>query len=287
MKITNESRLPAPLVAAVSRHPRERVQGRISVTEIIQPPQIRALTVKYDSELSEDASDRIWALMGTLLHGVLERNAKGMKDTIAEEALEMDVLGWTVVGHYDLSEMVLDGEILTDWKLTSVWSVKDGLKPEWVAQTNCYAELIRQAGRHISEIQIVTIGRDWSKSKAKYDQSYPQQQVKVFMVPLWSQEQAQAYIAERVQLHQMAETGVWPDCTPEERWARPTKYAVMKKGQKKAVKLYDDLDSVTTHAFGIDGLSVVTRPGESVRCESYCAVSGHCPQFAKIKAVTE
>ncbi len=278
MKITNNLNLPEPLVRAVSRHPRERKPGWISVTELIQPPQLRALTLKHESELTEDAGDRIWALLGTLLHGVLERNAKGLKDTVAEESLSAEVLGWKVIGHYDLSEMVLDGECLTDWKLTSVWSVKEGPKREWEEQLNCYAWLIGQAGRRVDQIQIVAIGRDWSKNKAKYDQSYPQEQVKVMSVPLWTPDESAAFIEERVRLHQEAVKGNWPDCTPEERWVKDTKFAVMKTGAKKAVRLYDNNHAAQTHANGDSMLYVQHRPGESVRCASYCSVAHICPQ---------
>lgn len=286
MIVTNINNLPEPLVRAVTRHPRERIPGRISVSELIQPPQLRALSVKHDSELSEDASDRLWSLMGTLLHGVLERNAKGLKDTISEEALEAEFAGWTLVGHYDLSELVLDGELLTDWKLTSVWSVKDGVKTEWEQQLNCYAELIRRAGREVSQLQIVAVGRDWSKNKAKFDPGYPQQQVKVMAVPLWSPVETAEFIRERVALHQAAEKGTWPDCTEEERWARPTQWALMKKTQKKAVKLFDKKE----HAYErltemIKGAyEVVERPGANVRCDAYCAVANVCPQKARMDA---
>lgn len=283
MRITNNLNLPAPLVRAVTRHPRERKPNVISVTELIQPPQLRALSLKHSDEIQEDASDRIWSLLGTLLHGVLERNAKGLKDTIAEETLETDVLGWKVIGHYDLSEMVLDGELLTDWKLTSIWSVKDGIKPEWEQQLNLYAELIRRAGRFVNQLQIVAIGRDWSKSKAQFDPNYPQQQVQIFSVPLWTQEQACEFLEDRVALHQAAVKGDYPECTPDERWERPAKWAVMKKNQKKAIRLYDNPAHAGIHAGNDASLSVVHRPGASVRCDSYCPVSTFCRQYQDAK----
>lgn len=286
MIITNINNLPAPLVQAVSRHSHERAPNRISVTELIQPPQIRALTLQHDSELKEDAGDRIWALLGTLLHAALEKHAQGLKNVIAEEALETVVLGWTVVGHYDLSEMVLDGELLTDYKLTSVWAIRDGIKPEWESQLNLYAHLIRQAGRHVNQIQIVSIGRDWSKQKARFDSQYPQQQVQVSAVPLWTDTEASEFIQERVRLHQEAEKGNWPECTPAERWARPDQFALMKKGQKRAVKLYDSKHAAEW-ALAKDQY-IQDRPGENVRCESYCSVKNHCRQWYNIqRAKTE
>lgn len=286
MRITNTNNLPAPLVKAVS-HQRKRVPGVFSVTELIAPPQLRALSIKHETDLVEDASDRIWSLLGTLLHGVLERNAQGLKDAIAEEVLETEVLGQKIVGHYDLSEMVLDGELLTDWKLTSIWAVKDGIKPEWEAQLNLYAELIRRAGRFVNQLQIIAIGRDWSKSKAQFDPGYPQQQVQTFSVPLWTPEQANEYLIERVRLHQAAECGEWPECTPQERWAKETQWALMKRGQKKAVKLFLNQDMAIRAAGEAKDLSVVERPGASVRCESYCPVSKWCAQFQATKPTLE
>jgi hypothetical protein len=280
--ITNNFQLPAPLVQAVTRHPRERVAARISVTELIQPPQIRALTLRHESQIREDASDRLWALMGTLLHGALEVHAQGLKNLVSEGKLTTVVNGWEVVGHYDLSEMLLDGELLTDYKLTSVWSVREGVKPEWEAQTNLYAELLRRAGRWVNGIQIVAIGRDWSKMKAQFDKSYPQQQVAVLPVPLWTSEEAADYLEERVRLHQEAAKGNWPECTPEERWAKPTQYALMKTGQKKAVKLFDSQSAAEMHV--AKGQYVQERPGTSTRCESYCSVNFVCKQYAAMKA---
>lgn len=281
MKITNQNNLPLPLVRAISRHPREDIPDRISVTELILPPQLRALSKLHDSELTEDASDRIWSLLGTLLHHALEQSAQGLKNLISEGELSTQVLEWTVVGHYDLSEMLLDGELLTDYKLTSVWAVREGVKPEWESQLNLYAELLRRSSRPVSALQLVAIGRDWSLQKARFDSQYPQQQVQVFPVRLWSTEEASEYLERRVRLHQYAIWyGKWPECSGEERWARPTQFALMKKGQKRAVKLYDSFEAAERNRGAVH--YVQERPGESVRCASYCHVSTFCPQWAKL-----
>lgn len=285
MKITNLNSLPAPLVEAVTRHPREYSADRISVSELIQPPQLRALTVKHQHELEEDASDRLWALMGTLLHQALEQNAQGMKNVISEEELTLQVLGWTLVGHYDLSEMLLDGELLTDYKLTSVWSIKDGLKREWEEQLNVYAHLIRSAGRHVNQLQIVAIGRDWSKNKARYEKDYPKHQVQVLTVPMWTPEDTQLFIEDRVRLHQKAQIGEWPECTAAERWAKPTQYAMMKQGQKRAVKLFDSKEWAERHCGSAN--YVVERQGESTRCAAYCACLKFCKQGQELTATPE
>ena len=154
-----------------------------------------------------------------------------------------------------------------------------GQLKSWTAQLNMYAELIRRAGRSVQQIQIVAIGRDWSKSKAKFDSSYPQQQVKVFEIPLWTQEEASEFLRTRVYLHQQAAQGVWDDCTEEERWVKDKKWAVMKKGVKKAIRLYSEEAPAIMHAETDPSYYVQFRPGEQVRCESYCSAAPVCPQF--------
>lgn len=288
MKITNNLNLPAPLVKAVTRPPREAKPNRIGVTELSQPPQLRGLTRQHAGELTEDASDRLWALLGSLLHDVLEGYAEGLDNTIAEQKLEIEIDGWTVVGKYDLSEMILEGELLTDWKLTSVYSLRDNdaVKPEWEAQINCYVYLLKEHGRNVSNAQIVAIGRDWNKSRARRERDYPQKGICIKPVALWPTEQTLAYIRERVRLHKAAEQGVWPECDAEDRWARPDIYALMKKGQKKAVKLFEDKHLAETWLSQILGgstsHSIQHRQGESVRCAAYCPAAPKCKQWAKL-----
>lgn len=293
MRISNKYNLPAPLVKAVmaTRHESDDDPDSIRVSGVIQPVQLRALMKRHDHEIEEDAADRIFSLMGTLLHDVLEKSARDFDDCTTEEALTTEILGWKLTGHYDLTEFTLDGELLTDWKLTSVYAMKDkNLKPEWDAQVNIYAELLRLSGKTVSKGQIVVIGRDWSKSRASREADYPQRQVIVKPVTLWSSETVQAYLIERIALHQKADReGVWPECSPEERWAKPEKYAIMKKGNKKATKLCDDEPQANRWIENniADGhvrqYYVEHRPGESTRCESYCPVAQFCPQWAQLK----
>jgi hypothetical protein len=269
MKITNKNNLPAPLVAAVSKT-HTPTPDSISVTTLISPPQIRLLTLQYWAELEEDASDRIWATMGSLMHVLLEQHAPA-------------------AGTFDL--FVEDGTVI-DYKFVSVYTTMNGIKPEWIQQLNCYAELLRRAGETVKALKIVAIYRDWSKNKA-HDHSYPQAQVAIFDVPLWSQSHAHEFLSYRVRLHLDAqEAGIGNslayDCSDEERWARPTRYAVMKKGNKKAVKLFDTIYDAAFHTGHLSTDHYVEeRPGAQVRCESYCAVARFCPQFAKLKEQQE
>jgi hypothetical protein len=273
MRITNRNNLPAPLVAAVSQQ-RQPAPERISVTELIGPPQIRRLQLEHWEDISEDASDRIWATLGSLMHQLLEGHAgEGHR---VEETLSTLVGSTIVTGTFDLYH---ESGTLTDYKFVSVWTTSDGIKPEWEQQLNLYAELLRRSGREVRSLQIVALYRDWSKTRS-FEHGYPPAQVAIFDVPLWTPEACAQFLAGRVSVHTAAEVA---ECTPEERWERPTKYAVMKHGQKRALKLYDRSQDAEHHAGAGAGLYVETRPGMSVRCESYCRVAAFCPQFARLK----
>lgn len=277
MKITNTDNLPEPLVAAVSRV-REPSPDRVSVTELIGPPQIRQLSLRHWDEIVEDASERIWATMGTLMHQLLESHA-GVERHLAERTLTTTVAGFTVTGTFDLYH---EGGVLSDYKFVSVWTTLDGLRADWVSQLNLYAYLLRLSGSRVSRLQIVAIYRDWSKGRA-HDQGYPQSQVQIFEVPLWTDDRALAFLEERLRLHAAAQGGAAVECTPDERWERPTKYALRKRGQKRAVKLFDDY-AEARGAASSPNLYVERRPGASVRCESYCRVAAFCPQYARLRA---
>jgi hypothetical protein len=277
MKLTNRANLPDAIFQAVANDPYSRGDADISVTGLISPPRKVALEQKHADEISEDAADRIWSLLGQSIHTILERaNRKG----IAERRLSIEVGGWRISGGMDLYEE--DG-VLVDYKTTSAWSVKGGVKPEWTEQLNVYAEILRANGQPVKGLKVVAILRDWSKLEARREFNYPQAQVVSYPVELWPAEQALKFIRERVILHKQARLSL-PLCTGEERWAKPHEWALKKVGQKKAVKLYDNEADAKSHASTNPKLLYVeVRHGESTRCEAYCNASKFCTQFQESK----
>lgn len=266
--------LPQPLVDAVlnDSYDGPRDPNSISVTSLLKPPRMLALEKQYVNEIEEDASSRIWSLMGQVVHGILER---ADKTGVAERRLTIQVEGWTVSGAMD---RYIDGT-LQDYKTVTAYKFKDGGVPiEYEQQLNIYSEILRQHGHPVNRAEIVGILRDWSKLEARRDPSYPQAQVLVRQVPLWPTERAQKFIRERVILHQQARVTL-PLCSAEDRWARPDKFAVMKAGAVRAVKLYDNRMDAENHAAENKAYSVQVRPGENIRCENYCSVSAFCTQY--------
>jgi len=281
---TNIHNLPGPLVTALSNDIYVKA-GHISVTGLIQPPRIRQLMHRHKEKITEDVSDKIWMLLGSAVHSVLERAETA--NSLQEERLSAQVLGWKVSGMADLYE---DPGVLSDFKITSVWSGINGVKPDWEAQINLYAHLYRQAGFEVSRGQIVCIYRDWQKNRAKQGGNYPQCAAGVLPVNLWPQAQAQDYLEYRVKLHQLSEEmtdNALPECTAEERWERPTTYAVMKQGRKSAIRVLDTAEDAYSY-LGDNTPNdknhyIETRPGQSIRCDDYCPVNTYCNQYQEAR----
>ena len=104
MKITNKAGLPEAIVQAVRADPYDKGEARFSVTELIGPPIIRLLRQRHEDEVEEDAADRIWSLLGTAVHGVLERAASSEDGNIEfiEKRLFIERLGVKIGGQIDL-----------------------------------------------------------------------------------------------------------------------------------------------------------------------------------------
>jgi hypothetical protein len=238
---------------------------------------VRHLRGQHGGELVEDVSDRIWALLGQAVHAIIDRACSPAE--LQEERLFGEFRGKVLSGQFDL----FDGSLLADFKVTSVWSVKQGAKVEWTAQLNCLAHLLRLAGFEPQQLQVIAICRDWRKNEAlRYGSDYPQQQVVVVPVELWDAPYTQGFIEGRMMAHFEREPVV---CSPVERWEKPEGWAVMAKGRKSALRvLATELEAHDWIAEQGKGDYVQHRPGESVRCEQYCDVRQWCVHGAELGA---
>jgi len=276
MNLTNKLRLPEPIVRAIANDSYTKGDADISVTELLNPPQLRALRIANADLITEDASDRIWSLLGQSVHTIIER-AGSADNELSEVTLTTTYEGWKIKGTFD--HVSLADAALSDFKVTSAWKVRNGGVPfEWEAQTNIYRRMLqREKNLTINSIAIFAILRDWSKPEAARNPDYPQAQAVRLDVPLWSADKTDAFITERVLLHQ----AILPaPCSESDIWATPTRYAVVKKGQTRATKLFDHLVDAVDLAESIPGATIMQRPGVARRCQDYCPVSQFCPQWA-------
>jgi hypothetical protein len=247
--------------------------GDISTTKLIDSPQIRVLGGKHKDEISVDVSERVWALLGQAVHTILERAGLKEQGMVVEERLYATVNGWAVSGQVD--RMHCDLGKLSDYKVTTVYK-KNG-SDGWTRQLNVLRWLAHKNGHEINQLEVIGIFRDWRKTEAERNPDYPQAAIMAIPVPLWSLEDAEEYITERVYMHQAASRGEEVPCTDEDRWFSGNTYALMNTGGKRALKVSTDLSELPEPS---EGQYVAVRKGEWKRCAHYCDVRDWCQQWA-------
>lgn len=280
MKFSNRSALPDALLRAVENDPYSRGDAEFSVTQLLAPARQAALREQHKDEMEEDVEERLFALYGQIGHGILER---ANRNAIAEKRYFGTIGGARVSGQLDTLD--LDNSILSDWKFTTAWGFKPGTppKPEWVAQLNMQLELLRQNGQDAKTLQIIGLLRDFSKMEAARNFDYPRQPVVTLTIPMWDRAKTVEFMWSRIVAHREARK-ILPECSGDERWAKPDVHAVMKKGRKSAVRLYETAAEALVHAGTSRDLSVQFRRGSNTRCEFYCNVSKFCSQYQLLTA---
>jgi hypothetical protein len=271
--------LPEALVKAVSIK-RHNKPGQLSATTLLNGIKQIILMDRHWDELAEDVADHFYALYGSTAHKMLEDEGQ---DEFTEEAVSYDVNGVTITGRIDNYNM-REG-IISDYKTVSVWKVRFKNFDDWYRQGMIYAWLLRKNDFMVKTCRFIAIIKDHSKRDAKRDSSYPQKPVYVYEFNVTEEGLAkiktfiEAKIALYKQCRDMADDDISP-CTSEERWEKPTKYAVKKEGRKTAVRVMDTQEEAETLAANLGkGHYVEKRPGESTRCAEYCSCNGFCNFF--------
>lgn len=283
MKLTNKYNLPQTFVNVLNRPTYTKGKAHLSATEIITSPRIVQLKKIHWDNLEEDVADKVWAIFGTAIHAVLEL---GKDDHhIIEQRLHANVDGWDISGAIDLQRVEDDGIIVADYKTTGAWAVMNE-KSDWEQQLNIYAWLVEKVKKvPVKKVEIIAIIRDWSRRDAQVKEGYPEAPIKVIDVPLWTFEQRENFIKERIQLHSNAlfatETADdLPECTPSEMWEKPAFWAVRKIGNKRATAVLDTEDKALAKIEELGkGYEIEFRPGERTRCANFCQVRDFCSQW--------
>lgn len=292
MKLTNRYNLPDAIVSAIKRDPYRRVAD-ISSTSLIMPPRIFQLRKRHEDEIEEDASDRIWALLGQIGHKILERADD--YEAFHEETLTIEVKGWKVsctTDSYRAGKLTEEGHVnilptIQDYKFVKI-GAHAFPHPEWEQQLNVNAHIWREHGFPVEKLEVVMIFKDWSKVQAERQGSDYPKPVIIKNVPLWSHDEAVRRIEAWVMAHQLAANvrdELLPFCTPEDQWRQPTKWAVMSsRSPSKATKLCESEQEANEWIKNKPGgqrsrYYVQIRPGGPLRCTHFCDVKPFCNQY--------
>ena len=285
MKLTNQFDLPDVVVEALTQNTYDKGESTRSVTQLIDSPRIGILQQEHDDEIEQDVVDFLWARFGTGMHEMFEDATKGDQYT-TEERIFHDHMGWNISGAIDLLERTPDGLVIRDYKVTSKWSVIFG-KDEWHNQMNAYGWLLRHAkNTSVCRLEIVAIIRDWQRREAEKDRNYPQSPIHIIDIPIWSDQEQDDYIDGRIELHQSAAfqrltRQELPLCSDEERWRKPTKWAIKKGKNIRAVRVLNTEEEADDFLATKDSAHhIEKRPGECTRCvQNWCRVNEWCQQY--------
>ena len=276
MKITNKLNLPEGFVKAVSTE-KHNAEGCLSATTLIQGVKQIILTDRYWDRFEEDVSDRIWAIFGSAVHSVLE--SEGQYD-FTEQEMSYKVGNITITGKIDNYNM--KNGIICDYKTASVVKVKFADFTDWYLQGMIYAWLLTKNNFPVNKCRFIALLKDHSKTDSLRERDYPKDPVYIYEFPVTPQGLFKIGIfiknkvAEYKRCISLPDNEI-PPCSPEERWERPPKFAVMKDGLKRAVRLFDRRDDADLLAETKGGNHYVEyRQGESIKCRSYCPCNRFC-----------
>jgi hypothetical protein len=280
MKITNKNNLPSAFVN-LANEKRVYKEKRYSVTTILAGAKEILLKKKYDDVLEQDVEDMIAMLFGTAMHTVLENADKtNMKEIRLEEEI---IDGYFLTGQFDLYNK--KDHAIEDYKTGTVWKIKKGDFEDWRKQGLQYAWLCRKNNIVVEQLKFHVLIKDWSKLKAKYDSTYPQHPIWTWQYKISSRDmlEIEDFIFTKFkELIYFEGKEFIPHCTDRERWSKGSKFAVMKNGKKRALKIFDTRKNAIANNTGD---YIEERKGEDVKCDNYCLANKYCDYYKKSKEV--
>ena len=267
-----------------------------SVTTLLSSPREVQLLKRHKSELPErSVNNRLATFIGNAIHNAIEDSVRNADNFLVEYRMEFEeeVNGRKVkiAGTCDMYDKV--NKRLLDHKTTTTFMYTAGLKPEWVAQLNTYAYLLRRQGFEVETLTVHCIYKDWRPSAGRYKEGeYPESPIMEFNFKPWPDDVAKEFYERKLKEHVDAEPikdDALPECDETHTWSKPSSYAVYKPGAAKAIRLLPTLKEAERYIKNkrLDGCKIEHRVGERTKCEKYCQAAPFCNQFQKWKREQE
>jgi hypothetical protein len=286
---------------------------RLGVTELIDSPRVRELKRRhyFDPDFTINVANGIPALLGSGTHSVIQKLLENLQVVppevvgpdgkpfdhtrlLVEHKMErtMASFGIDLVGKLDFW---YDGW-LADTKTTKAFGLINGRYEKYAKQGNVYAWMLRNdasARRMIGDpttfrLTTEAIVKDHDARRAANEKDYPRCDMNSYNQEVWDDDRQEEYVFERLRLHALAMNVPTdkdlPECTKEERWEKPTTYAVYTKTKdgskfrKNATRVLDSMDEALDYCNdkkldngGPNAPRIDKRPGEPIRCQrKYC-----------------
>lgn len=281
MKITNNYNLPQAYYDYVVAHSGRHVpKGIISVTQLLKGTKELILEDRFidTEEVQRDCSEAVYTLFGSLTHKLLEE-APNSENCIREETFQTTVDGVVIQGTADSYDP--QNQTLLDWKTATVWKVINKDYENYFWQLKIYAFLMKRAGIPVKHAKLCFYLKDFSLQQAKITKDYPSIGIQTVDLEISDADLFEAELFVRQKIREIknnwdkTESEIEP-CTMEQRFQEPTKWACMKKGNKRAQKVFEnesDCDEMvkTNPAFYKE-----ERPSVPKKCVDYCNYNCKC-----------
>jgi hypothetical protein len=284
MYITNKKNYPKIMVDTIkqSLDRYSRGDADISVTELIGSPLARILKAKHGHELEVDVDALYFMFYGNVAHKVMECL---VSDSILykEHRMFLEVKGKKISGALDIVYKESGKLRLDDVKFTAKSVADKPIKKAWERQANLYRYMLyRTENVKVNELGIIALYRN----STMYDSKCARLPVKMFTI-----ERMEEYLEKQIAFHKLCESELIaqiPECTPEDRWHEPEKYAVMPKpGAKKSLKNYDTREMaeqrVDREKAKHPEVFLEVRSAKNKRCEEACPMNKFCWWYQDIK----
>jgi hypothetical protein len=212
-------------------------------------------------------------------------------DVYIEQRAKMEILpGIFLSGKFDTVE---SGRV-KDVKTTKVYS--------WIMGSNDHRYMMQGSQYRMLNPDIITddfmdveyLFTDWSKWDAAKGGDYPPFRVMTKTLKLLPIEETKAFVTRQITLLEKLKDvpqEELPECTPEELWQDPAKYAYFRNREgSRATKLYDTLQEAQQH-MSMDAANpkiktvgkIDYRPAEPTFCK-YCDAISACTQAERFIA---
>lgn len=221
MKYINPHNLPDAFARAVINDPYTKGKSDFSATGLQNPPRAIVLIEQFGDSIEIDVSSRVATTIGQGVHSILERARRPGIDIIEKRYFHgflIDGVLYTVSAQIDIFET--DTGTLSDWKTTKTYAFhkKAGPKPEWVAQMNIGAYLMKRNGLEVKSLQIIGLLKDWDRKKSLTEEGYPKTEIMNIGIPIWDENKTREYIETRIRAIVQARSFL-PRCSAKETWS--------------------------------------------------------------------
>lgn len=280
MKITNKLGLPSVFVKIAENTTHSRSNNNLSATTLLLPAQEIVLRQRFNSELQQDVSDMFNLFIGTALHDFIEKH----DDSPYSEKYVYHYIGdQKITGKIDnYNEKTYS---VIDYKTAKVSTVTNSNFSDWEMQGKIYAWLLVKNGIWVEDIKFYAILKDWSAFAKKFKgEDYPQEPVYLFQKKITADDlrEIETFIVEKsnavLKMKQMTTKEILEQELPSE-FKPVVKYALMKKGSKKALSVNDDKEYADWYASRHEDVYVEERHESNMKYDMVCTAH----QLAKLK----